>query len=146
VPDDEDVLGPISYLAVEFPAGRMTGEGFDLVFDLTQRGIIRVLDLAFIATAADGSVRKVALRDVEHGSDIDPTIWDGASSDLLDQSDIDEVAASIEPGSLGGIMVYENTWAVPIISAIDRTGARMVGQGPIVVEDLIHQLNSTGSP
>jgi hypothetical protein len=141
--DGDEVLGPISFLAVEFPAGRMTGEGFDILFDLTQRGIVRVLDLAFVAKAADWSVRRVALREVEHGSDIDPTMWDGASSGLLDQSDIDEVASTIEPGSLGGILVYENTWAVPIISAIDRTGARMVGQGPIVADDLLQQLDAT---
>jgi len=141
--DDEEVLGPINYLAVEFPAGRMTGEGFDLLFDLCHRGIIRVLDLAFIAKAADGSVRKVALRDVEHDSDVDPTMWDGASSGLLDRSDIDEVASSIEPGSLGGILVYENTWAVPIISAIDRNGDRMVGLGSIVVDELLQQLDAT---
>ena len=141
--DGEDVLGPINFLAVEFPAGRMTGEGFDILFDLTQRGIIRVLDMAFVAKAGDGSVRRVALGDVEQGSDIDPTRWDGASSGLLDQSDIDEVASAIEPGSLGGILVYENTWAVPIIEAIDRTGARMVGQGPIVADDLIQQLDAT---
>ena len=143
VDDEEEVLGPVGFLAVEFPAGRMTGEGFELVFDLTQRGIIRVLDLAFVAKAADGSVRKVTLGDVEHDSDIDPTMWDGASSGLLDQSDIDQVASSIEPGSLGGILVYENTWAVPIISAIDRNGDRIVGQGSIMADDLLLQLDAT---
>jgi Family of unknown function (DUF6325) len=143
VSDEEEVLGPVDFLAVEFPAGRMTGEGFDLVFDLSQRGIIRVLDLAFVAKASDGAVRKVALRDVEHGSDIDPTIWDGASSGLLDQADLDEVAASIQPGSLGGILVYENTWAVPLITTMDRTGARMIGHGRIGADDLLQQLDAT---
>ena len=143
VDSDEEVLGPIDFLAVEFPAGRMTGEGFDLLFGLCQQGTIRVLDLAFVAKGADGSVRRVALRDVEHGSDIDPTIWDGASSGLLDESDINEVAGAIEPGSLGGILVYENSWAVPLISAIDRNGDKMVGHGRIVVDDLLEQLDAT---
>lgn len=141
--DDAEVLGPIGFLAVEFPAGRMTGEGFELLFGLTQRGIIRVLDLAFVAKATDGSVRRVAVRDVDHDSDIDATMWDGASSGLLDQSDLDQVASSIEPGSLGGLLVYENTWAVPIITAIDRNGDRIVGQGSIVADDIILQLDAT---
>jgi Family of unknown function (DUF6325) len=140
---DEEILGPIDFLAVEFPAGRMTGEGFDLLFDLTKRGIIRVLDLAFVAKGPDGAVRKVALGDVEHGSDIDPTMWDGASSGLLDQSDMDEVASAIEPGSLGGILVYENAWAVPLITTMDRTGARMVGHGRIAADDFLQQLDAT---
>lgn len=75
---DDDVLGPINYLAVEFPAGRMTGEGFDLLFDLVKRNVVRVLDLEFVAKAADGTVRKVPLHAVEHGSDIDVTMWERA--------------------------------------------------------------------
>ncbi len=140
---DEDILGPVDFLAVEFPAGRMTGEGFDLLYDLSRREIIRVLDLAFVAKAADGSVRRVALRDVEHGSDIDPTRWDGASSGLLDESDIEEVASAIGVGSLGGILVYENTWAVPLMAAVDRNGDRIVGHGRIGADDLVEQLDAT---
>ena len=81
--------------------------------------------------------------DGEHGGDVDVTMWDGASSGLLDQSDIDEVAAVIEPGSLAGIMVYENLWAVPLMTALDRSTARMVGGGRIVVEDLLTALDET---
>jgi hypothetical protein len=142
--DDDDVLGLIDYLAVEWPGGHVTGEGFQLLLDLVDRGIVRVLDLEFIAKAADGSVRKVALGDVEHGGDVDVTMWDGASSGLLDQSDVDEVAAVIEPGSLAGILVYENLWAVPLMTALDRSSARMVGNGRILVEDLLAVLDETG--
>jgi len=139
--DDNEILGPIDYLAVEWPGGHVTGEGFELLLDLVNRGIVRVLDLEFITKAADGTVAKVALGDVEHGGDVDVTMWDGASSGLLDQSDIDEVAAVIEPGSLAGILVYENLWAVPLMAALDRSTARMVGSGRIVVEDLLAALD-----
>jgi hypothetical protein len=141
--DDDEILGPIDYLAVEWPGGHVTGEGFELLLDLVDRGIVRVLDLEFIAKAADGSVRKVALGDVEHGGDVDVTTWDAASSGLLDQSDVDEVAAVIEPGSLAGILVYENLWAVPLMTALDRSTARMVGSGRIFVEDLLNALDET---
>lgn len=140
---DDDILGPVDYLAVEWPGGHVTGEGFQLLLDLVERGIVRVLDLEFIAKAADGSVRKVTLDDVEHGGDVDVTMWDGASSGLLDQSDVDEVATVIEPGSLAGILVHENLWAVPLMTALDRSTARMVGSGRIVVEDLLTALDET---
>lgn len=140
---DDEILGPVDYLAVEWPGAHVTGEGFQLLLDLVERGVVRVLDLEFIAKAADGSVRKVALADVQHGGDVDVTMWDGASSGLLDQSDIDEVAAVIGPGSLGGILVYENLWAVPLMTALDRSTARMVGSGRIVVEDLLTALDQT---
>jgi hypothetical protein len=114
----DDVLGPIDYLAVEFPGRHVTGEGFELLLDLVERGIIRVLD-------------------VEHGGDVDLTMWQGASSGLLDQSDVDHVASAIEPGSLAGILVYENVWAVPLMAAWDRSATRLVGSGRIVVDDLL---------
>jgi len=95
-----------------------------------------------IAKAPDGSVHKVDLGDVEHGSDVDVTRWRGASSGLLDQSDVDQIAAAIEPGSLAGSLVYENLWAVPLIAALDRSRARIVGYDRVFVEDLVAALDA----
>lgn len=55
----ETVLGPIDYLAVEWPDRHVTGEGFRLLMDLVDREIVRVLDILFIAKDDNG----VALRD-----------------------------------------------------------------------------------
>src|SRR5262249_55883862 len=107
---DDDVLGPVDYLAVEFPSGNVTGAGFQPLTDLVRRGIIRVLDLEFVAKSADGAVRKVALDAVKHAAGVDVTLWRGAESGLLDRSDADNVASGIAPGSVAGILVYENVW------------------------------------
>jgi Family of unknown function (DUF6325) len=137
----DTVLGPIDYLAVEWPDRHVTGEGFRLLMDLVDRGIVRVLDILFIGKDADGKVSKVEVADVEHSDALDERLW-GLSSGLLDQSDIDQVAAAIEPGSLAGILVYENVWAVAMWTAIDRTSARLVGAGRIVADDLIAALDA----
>ena len=42
MPDDTIEMGPISYLIVEFPGNRMTGEGLDVLVDLVDRGMVRV--------------------------------------------------------------------------------------------------------
>ncbi len=63
---DDEILGPIDYLAVEWPGGHVTGEGFELLLDLTQRGIVRVLDLEFITKAADGTALGVVDRPRVH--------------------------------------------------------------------------------
>jgi hypothetical protein len=138
---DDDVLGPIDYLVVEFPSGQVTGEGFWSLMDLVHRGIIRVLDLEFVAASADGAVRKVTLDTVTQATGIDVTLWQSAESGLLDQSDIDNVASGIAPGSVAGIVVYENVWAVPMIAAFERGGAHVVGDGRIVVDDLLTALD-----
>jgi len=137
----DTILGPIDYLAVEWPGRQVTGEGFRLLMDLVDREIVRVLDLLFIAKDADGKVSKVDVDDVEHADALDTRLW-GLSSGLLDQSDIDEVASAIEPGSLAGILVYENVWAVPMWTALDRSSARLVGAGRVGADDLIAALDA----
>ena len=137
----DSILGPIDYLAVEWPERHVTGEGFRLLMDLVDREIVRVLDVLFIAKDADGKVSKVDVADVEHSEALDQRLW-GLSSGLLDESDIDEVAAAIGPGSLAGILVYENVWAVPMWTAIDRSSARLVGAGRIGADDLIAALDA----
>ena len=136
----ESILGPIDYLAVEWPGRHVTGEGFRLLMDLVDREIVRVLDILFIAKDDDGNVSTVEPADVEHSEELDARLW-GLSSGLLNQEDIDEVAAAIEPGSLAGILVYENVWAVPLWTAIDRSSARLVGADRIVADDLIAALD-----
>jgi Family of unknown function (DUF6325) len=138
----DTILGPIDYLAVEWPDRHVTGEGFRLLMDLVDRDVVRVLDILFIAKATDGTVTKVDVADVEHSESLDERLW-GLSSGLLDQSDIDQVAAAIGPGSLAGILVYENVWAVPLWTALDRSSARLVGAGRIPAGDLIAELDAT---
>jgi hypothetical protein len=140
---DDEVLAPVAYLAVEFPTGQVTGEGFALVHDLVARGVISVLDLEFVAKDVDGNVHKVSLDDIDHGADVDITQWQGAYAGLLDRDDVDSVAAVMQPGSLTGIIVYENVWAAPLIAAVDANGAHLVGSGSIDVDDLIQSLNDT---
>ncbi|HET9248585.1 MAG TPA: DUF1269 domain-containing protein, partial [Actinomycetota bacterium] len=47
---DTDIeLGPIDYIVVEWPADKPpTGEAFPYLVDLVDRGLIRILDLAFV--------------------------------------------------------------------------------------------------
>ena len=56
---DDDALGPISYLIVEFPGNKMTGEGLPILVDLVDQGLIRILDLLFVTRDDDGSLRAV---------------------------------------------------------------------------------------
>jgi hypothetical protein len=139
---ETEVLAPIAYLAVEFPSGRVTGEGFSLVHDLVARGIIAVVDLEFIAKAADGSVSQVRLDEIDHDANVDIAQWQGAYSGLLDKDDIDALAAAAVPGSLVGIIVYENIWAAPLLTAIVANKARLVGAGSVDAEDVIAALDS----
>ena len=47
--EDDIEIGPIHYLVVEWPAGKEpNGDGLAHLVDLTDRGLVRVIDLAFV--------------------------------------------------------------------------------------------------
>ena len=96
--NDTDVeLGPIDYLVVEWPAGKQpSGEGLPLLVDLVDRGIIRVLDIAFVRKEDDGTV--VGLDLSEFDGDPVLTVFEGASSGLLGDDDYTEAGAALETG------------------------------------------------
>ncbi|MFJ4557379.1 DUF6325 family protein [Streptomyces massasporeus] len=136
-------VGPIDYLVVEFPGNRMTGEAFPLLVDLVDRGIIRILDLMFVRKDADGSVTGMEIADLTGDGALDLAVFEGVSSGLLGQDDIEEAATALEPGSSAGILVYENLWAAPFAAALRRSGAQMVASGRIPVPALVAALDAT---
>jgi hypothetical protein len=132
-----DELGPVDYVVVEFPGNKMTGEGFPILVDLHDRGIIRILDLVFVRKDLDGSVRGLVLAELDKEGDLGLAIFEGASSGLLGQDDIDEASTAIEPGSSAGILVYENRWAAPFAAALRGGGAQLVARGTIPHDALV---------
>ncbi|MER7735942.1 DUF6325 family protein [Streptomyces erythrochromogenes] len=139
--DDIETMGPVDYLIVEFPGNKMTGEGFPLLVDLVDRGIIRILDLVFVRKDADGSVVALELKDAG-GGEMDLSVFEGVASGLLGQDDIDEAGAALEAGSSAGILVYENVWAAPFARALRRGGAQLVAGGRIPVQALLASLDA----
>ena len=135
---DLDQLGPIDYLVVEFPADREPdGSALPLLADLVDRGIIRILDLAFARREADGSVVGVDISDLGLTGDLDVQMFATASSGLLDESDLAEAGSALEPGCTAAVLVYENTWAAPFARALRRNGAQLVADGRIPVQALL---------
>ena len=49
-------MGPIDYVVLEWPGAQPSGEVAPLLVDLVDRGIIRILDIAFMVKGEDGSV------------------------------------------------------------------------------------------
>jgi hypothetical protein len=101
--NDLQDMGPIDYLIVEFPGQQDDRGGPALLVDLVDRGIIRILDLVFVKKELDGSVRGMAIADFDKDGQLDLAVFEGASSGLLAQDDLDEAAAcssrAARPGS-----------------------------------------------
>jgi uncharacterized membrane protein len=140
--DDVEEMGPISYLIVEFPGNRMTGEGLPILVDLVDQGLIRILDLLFVTRDDDGSLRAVELRDLDSDGQLDVTLFEGAASGLLDDSDLADAASVIEPGSSAGILLFENRWARSFTQALRRGGAELVAAGYVPLDDVAASLDA----
>ena len=139
---DLDETGPIDYLVVEFPGNKMTGEGFPLLVDLVDAGIIRILDLVFATRETDGSITVLDISDIDGDGQLDLAIFQGAASGLLGSDDIDEATSILEPGNSAGILVYENVWAGPFAAALRRGGAQLVASGRIPVQAILASLDA----
>jgi len=141
--DDLYEMGPVDYLVIEFPKGHVAGENLPMLVDLVDRGIIRILDLAFVKREDDGSVTMVSPADVDRDGKFDLAVFAGASSGLLGQDDVDEAGQVLEPGCSAAVLVYENRWAAPLAVALRRGGAQLVAGGRIPIQALLAALDAT---
>ena len=140
---DQDVaLGPIDYLALEFPEARMNGEGLAAIIDLVDRGLIRILDLRAVKREVDGTFTEIEIADFDSDATLDLAIFQGVSSGLLDEDDLSQAASLIEPGKVVALLVWENSWAAPFVAAMRRVGADVIASGRIPADDVIAMLDA----
>jgi hypothetical protein len=134
-------MGPIDYLLVEWPGKQPEGEIAPHLVDLVDRGLIRILDLAFLAKGEDGTIAAVEIADLG-GEVTELAVFEGASSGLLDSEDLDLAGEALEPGTSAALLVYENTWAGPFAAAVRRSGGQLVASGRIPVTDVLAALDA----
>jgi dihydroorotase-like cyclic amidohydrolase len=127
-------MGPIDYVLVEWPGRQPNGEAVPHLIDLVDRGLIRVIDLAFITKDEDRNVARLEL--AELGEVAELAVFEGASTGLLADEDVAAAADVLEPGTSAALLVYENAWAAPFAAAVRRSGGQLVASGRIPVEDL----------
>lgn len=134
-------MGPIDYILVEWPGRQPNGEAAPHLVDLVDRGLIRILDLAFVTKDEDGAVAGLELADLGDGA-AGLEVFAGASSGLLTDDDLTEAAAALEPGTSAAILVFENTWAAPFVAAVHRSGGQLVASGRIPADDILAALDA----
>ena len=142
---DGDELGPVDFLAIEFPGGRLTAPGFERLLGLADQGIVEILDMEFIAKDAEGTSKKVDVWEFAVPGGVDLAAWAGASSGLLDDSDVAEVSAAMQPGSIAVVVIYENRWVLGLVDAWRRDGARLIADGGLSADDIVAALDAAES-
>ena len=132
-----DELGPVDYFIVEFPAGQQnfTGEGAAELARLHDAGIIRIMDILILVKAEDGSVDAQELSDIPNLGELQRI--EAQLAQTLAIEDVAHLAVAMEPGSVAGVLVYENLWAAPFASAMRRAGGQLIANGRIPIQAII---------
>ncbi|MCB0896567.1 MAG: DUF1269 domain-containing protein [Nocardioidaceae bacterium] len=140
--NETDELGPVDYLVIEFPAGaqNFTGEMAGELARLAETGTIRVLDLLVLAKDADGTVEAAEIDDLDALDEL--RALETEVAEILAAEDVDHLAAAMEPGSVAGVLVYENRWAAPFASAARRAGGQLIASGRIPIQAIIASLEA----
>ena len=134
-------MGPVDFMVIEFPGGRMNGEGLPLLVDLVDRGIVRLLDLVFVRKMSDGSVVRMNITGLSRDGFQDLEVFEGAASGMLDDKDIEAAASVVDAGSTAALVVFENRWAAPLATALRRSGAQLAAIERVPVQALLAALD-----
>jgi hypothetical protein len=119
-------LGPIDFLALEFPGNRFKGEILADILELVQAGIVRVIDLVVVLKDEDGNV---AVRELQ---ELDPDairVFDPLQvevTSMITRTDIDNIAKELNNNSTAGLMLFENVWALKTMQAMLDADGRLL--------------------
>src|ERR1700746_3268950 len=141
------MTAPLQVIALSFSrdAGaenRILGE----VDRLRGRGVLRLLDMLFVARSQDGMIERLTIGDDEdfgsllaavvpaaHGNR--PTApASAAGSATFERADARALADSLEPGTALAFLLVEHYWAAPLFDAIAETGGTLIGEGFLTAE------------
>ncbi|MFI6844347.1 DUF6325 family protein [Kitasatospora sp. NBC_00085] len=139
---DNDELGPVDYLVVEFPpaTSHFTGEMAAELDKLVTSGTIRVLDLVILTKGPGGELDVLEVNDLEGVGELRAA--EAQLAGLLAEEDVINLAAAMEPGTTAGVLVWENTWAGPFAAAARRSGAQLIANGRIPIQAILASIEA----
>jgi len=119
--------GPVDIFLLRFPGSHFRREIAVALRDLASSGLVRVIDVLFVFKTPDGSVGSIGLDGLRpevdpHFADLEGQLGGG----LLDAEDVDEVAPTLEHDSSVAVVVVENRWVIPFITAVRGAGGDVV--------------------
>jgi DNA-binding CsgD family transcriptional regulator len=136
--------GPLQVIAVSFgPGSDFHGRVLAEVDRLQGRGVLRLLDLLFVAKRDDGTIERTVIGDDDFGALLSRIVPLGgaglvertaAGSAGFDPTDALALAHSLLPGTALAFLLIEHGWAQPLFDAIAETGGELLGEGFLTAE------------
>ena len=127
-----DSIGPVDVALVVFEGNDFTGDVAPALAELNDSGIVHIIDLAFISKDVDGSITVIEVEDADVADAFAGLT--GERLDLLNDEDLDLMAADLEPNTSALVVVWENSWMARIGAAIRGSGGYLAGMQRIPAE------------
>jgi hypothetical protein len=119
-------LGPVEMIVVKFPGNKFTGEITPALADLVDKGLIRIIDLLFVAKDADGTILVEELANLGDG---EYAQFEAVVSDvngMLNEADAQQFGGLLEPNSSAGLLLFEHTWATDFADALANADGELL--------------------
>ncbi|HEX5587632.1 MAG TPA: DUF6325 family protein [Acidimicrobiia bacterium] len=119
-------IGPVEILVVGFPGNQFTGEITPALGELVESGLIRVIDLVFIAKDAEGDVVAIELDELDDTLTVAFQPHVESPSGLIADEDIEDLGADLPPNSSAAILLFEHVWATKFRDAVVSSGGELL--------------------
>jgi hypothetical protein len=133
--------GPVDYLVFAFPAGVRADSGLTALLDRVDAGLIEILDVECLSIGTDGSAVRQPLTEI-----VDVPLahaFEGAESDILDETDLAAIAETLSLGERALAVVYEERSLAAAVDAWTADGGRIIMTGGVEIDDLELSLSDT---
>ena len=137
---EADKMGPVDVAVIAFDGSDFSGDVAPALADLQTSGTVKVIDLAFVRKAADGSTSIVELAD-EPSSQAFERLAE-TQVELLSEADLSDLAGGLAPDSAAMVVVWENMWAARFASAIRDSHGRVAMIERIPQENVERAINA----
>jgi DNA-binding NarL/FixJ family response regulator len=140
------MAGPLQVIAVSFgPGTDFEGRVLAELDRLEGRGVLRLLDVLFVAKDHDGTIRELAIGDDEDFgallTNVVPLDTTGVVESSggegfagFDAGDAWTLAQSLRKGTGLAFVLVEHGWAQSLFDAIAETGGELLGEGFLTAE------------
>jgi translation initiation factor IF-2 len=127
-------IGPVEYAVIAFPGNKFKGEIAPALGDLVDRGIIKILDLAFVTKDADGNTAAVEIEEADSAIQYAFEAIAAERGGLINADDLADVAAALEPNSSAALIIWEDVWLTEAAQAFQRADAIVIERRAVPYE------------
>jgi hypothetical protein len=140
-------VASIEYAVIAFPGSHFKGEIIPAMQELVDNGIVRLVDLVIVKRDANGDIESVEVSALPAEEQAAFSGLDHKVMGFLNEDDIAQIGAALEPEMTAAIVVWENLWSSRFAEAVMNADGVLLANVKIpapVVKEALEYAESIG--